>query len=71
MEEEILDVLHESWDDSTLLRRDMLLAEIAMRLEHMTLRFIDTVVSLRPVLPCFNFFSCSDHFLFYLPINVA
>ncbi|EYC38921.1 hypothetical protein Y032_0687g1538 [Ancylostoma ceylanicum] len=43
MEEEILDVLHESWDDSTLLRRDMLLAEIAMRLEHMTLRFIDTV----------------------------
>ncbi|VDN20443.1 unnamed protein product [Cylicostephanus goldi] len=45
MEEEILDVLHESWDDSTLLRRDMLLAEIAMRLEHMTLRFIDTIVS--------------------------
>nr|CDJ94690.1 hypothetical protein, variant [Haemonchus contortus] len=44
MEEEILDVLHESWDDSTLLRRDVLLAEIAMRLEHITLRFIDTVV---------------------------
>ncbi|KAK6738704.1 hypothetical protein RB195_020674 [Necator americanus] len=43
MEEEILDVLHESWDDSTLLRRDMLLAEIGMRLEHMTLRFIDNV----------------------------
>ncbi|KAK5974246.1 VPS13 domain-containing protein, partial [Trichostrongylus colubriformis] len=44
MEEEILDVLHESWDDSTLLRRDVLLAEIAMRLEHLTLRFTDTVV---------------------------
>ncbi|KAK6047856.1 hypothetical protein COOONC_14639 [Cooperia oncophora] len=43
MEEEILDVLHESWDDSTLLRRDVLLAEIAMRLEHMTHRFVDTV----------------------------
>uniref|UniRef100_A0A1I7WZT6 VPS13 domain-containing protein n=1 Tax=Heterorhabditis bacteriophora TaxID=37862 RepID=A0A1I7WZT6_HETBA len=44
MEEEILDVLHESWDDSTLLRRDLLLAEIALRLEHITLRFIDTSV---------------------------
>ncbi|KAJ1353258.1 hypothetical protein KIN20_009852 [Parelaphostrongylus tenuis] len=42
MEEEILDVLHESWDDSTLLRRDALLAEVAMRLEHITLRFLDT-----------------------------
>ncbi|VDM63985.1 unnamed protein product [Angiostrongylus costaricensis] len=44
MEEEILDVLHESWDDSTLLRRDVLLAEIAMQLEHITLRFVDTFI---------------------------
>lgn len=41
MEEEILDVLHESWDDSTLLRRDALLAQISLRLEHLTLRFVD------------------------------
>ncbi|CAB3411172.1 unnamed protein product [Caenorhabditis bovis] len=41
MEDEILDVLHESWDDSTLLRRDALLAQIALRLEHLTLRFVD------------------------------
>uniref|UniRef100_A0A8R1I955 Chorein_N domain-containing protein n=1 Tax=Caenorhabditis japonica TaxID=281687 RepID=A0A8R1I955_CAEJA len=41
MEGEILDVLHESWDDSTLLRRDALLAQISLRLEHLTLRFVD------------------------------
>ncbi|CAI2346080.1 unnamed protein product [Caenorhabditis sp. 36 PRJEB53466] len=41
MEEEILDVLHESWDDVTLLRRDALLAQISLRLEHLTLRFVD------------------------------
>uniref|UniRef100_A0A1I7TSK2 Ricin B-type lectin domain-containing protein n=1 Tax=Caenorhabditis tropicalis TaxID=1561998 RepID=A0A1I7TSK2_9PELO len=44
MEEEILDVLHESWDDSTLLRRDALLAQISLRLEHLTLRFVDSDV---------------------------
>lgn len=44
MEEEILDVLHESWDDSTLLRRDALLAQISMKLDHLTLRFVDTEV---------------------------
>ncbi|CAD6197785.1 unnamed protein product [Caenorhabditis auriculariae] len=43
MEDEILDVLHESWDDSTLLRRDSLLAEIALRLDYLTLRFVDSV----------------------------
>ncbi|KJH42014.1 hypothetical protein DICVIV_12001 [Dictyocaulus viviparus] len=47
MEEEILDVLNESWDDSTLLRRDVLLAEIAMRLEYITLRFVDTIASFK------------------------
>ncbi|KAF1766140.1 hypothetical protein GCK72_006096 [Caenorhabditis remanei] len=44
MEDEILDVLHESWDDSTLLRRDALLAQISLRLEHLTLRFVDAEV---------------------------
>ncbi|PIC46698.1 hypothetical protein B9Z55_006302 [Caenorhabditis nigoni] len=44
MEDEILDVLHESWDDSTLLRRDALLAQISLRLEHLTLRFVDNEV---------------------------
>lgn len=33
MEEEILDVLNESWDDSTILRRDAILADVALRLE--------------------------------------
>lgn len=41
MEEEILDVLNESWDDSTILRRDNLLAEIVLRLERMIIRFVD------------------------------
>lgn len=41
LEDEILDVLNESWDDSTLLRRDSLLAEIVLQLEQMTVRFID------------------------------
>uniref|UniRef100_A0A914C821 Vacuolar protein sorting-associated protein 13D n=1 Tax=Acrobeloides nanus TaxID=290746 RepID=A0A914C821_9BILA len=41
MEEEILDVLNQSWDDSTILRRDNLLAEIILSLERMILRFVD------------------------------
>ena len=41
IEEEILDVLSESWDDSTVLRRDNLLAEIVLRLERMIVRFVD------------------------------
>jgi hypothetical protein len=41
VEEEILDVLNESWDDSTVLRRDNLLAEIVLRLERIIIRFID------------------------------
>lgn len=36
-----MDVLTESWDDSTVLRRDTLLAAVALQLEHMTIRFID------------------------------
>lgn len=45
MEDEIRDVLHESWDDSTIFRRDATLADIALRLDHVTLRFIDSCVS--------------------------
>lgn len=41
MEEEILDVLNESWDDSTILRRDSLLAELVFKLEKMVVRFLD------------------------------
>lgn len=41
MEEEILDVLNQSWDDSTILRRDNLLAEIILSLERMIIRFVD------------------------------
>uniref|UniRef100_A0AC34GSG9 Uncharacterized protein n=1 Tax=Panagrolaimus sp. ES5 TaxID=591445 RepID=A0AC34GSG9_9BILA len=41
VEEEILDVLNESWDDSTVLRRDNLLAEIVLRLERIIIRFVD------------------------------
>uniref|UniRef100_A0A1I7VNQ7 Ricin B-type lectin domain-containing protein n=1 Tax=Loa loa TaxID=7209 RepID=A0A1I7VNQ7_LOALO len=41
VEDEILDVLNESRDDSTILHRDTLLAEIKLKLERMTIRFID------------------------------
>uniref|UniRef100_A0A7E4V7C3 Rad21_Rec8 domain-containing protein n=1 Tax=Panagrellus redivivus TaxID=6233 RepID=A0A7E4V7C3_PANRE len=41
IEDEIIDVLNESWDDSTVLRRDNLLAEIVLRLERMIVRFVD------------------------------
>ena len=41
VEEEIMDVLNESWDDSTVLRRDNLLAEIVLQLERIIIRFID------------------------------
>lgn len=41
MEDEILDVLNESWDDSTILRRDSLLAELVFKLEKMVVRFLD------------------------------
>ncbi|CAI4229925.1 unnamed protein product [Auanema sp. JU1783] len=44
MEDEFLDVLHESWDDSTLLRKDNLLAEILLQMEQITLRFIDSSI---------------------------
>ncbi|VDN30440.1 unnamed protein product [Gongylonema pulchrum] len=39
--DEILDVLNESKDDSTILHRDTLLAEIKLKLQRMTIRFID------------------------------
>ncbi|KAF8360520.1 hypothetical protein PRIPAC_87443 [Pristionchus pacificus] len=42
MDKELLEVLHDSWDDSTLLRKDYLLADIAMRIDHITLRLIDS-----------------------------
>lgn len=42
MEEEILDVLNETWDDSTILRRDTLLAELVFRLDKMVVRFMDS-----------------------------
>lgn len=41
VEDEILDVLNDSRDDSTVLHRDTLLAEIKLKLERMTIRFID------------------------------
>ncbi|KAI6183493.1 Vacuolar protein sorting-associated protein 13D [Aphelenchoides bicaudatus] len=41
IEAEILDVLSESWDDSTTLRRDTLLAELVVQLEKMIIRFVD------------------------------
>lgn len=41
IEAEILDVLSESWDDSTTLRRDSLLAELVFQLEKMIIRFVD------------------------------
>ncbi|CAD5233590.1 unnamed protein product [Bursaphelenchus xylophilus] len=41
IEEELLDVLSESWDDSTVLRRDNLLAEVVLQLERMIVRFVD------------------------------
>ncbi|VDO50261.1 unnamed protein product [Brugia timori] len=41
VEDEILDVLNESRDDSTILHRDTLLAEIKLKLERMTIRFIE------------------------------
>lgn len=45
MESELLDVLSESWDDSTILRRDTLLAELYFRLDQMVIRFLDSGVS--------------------------
>ncbi|GMT14509.1 hypothetical protein PFISCL1PPCAC_5806 [Pristionchus fissidentatus] len=42
VDKEILEVLHDSWDDSTILRKDYLLADIAMRIDHITLRLVDT-----------------------------
>jgi hypothetical protein len=41
IEAEILDVLTESYDDSTILRRDTLLAELVLQLERMIIRFVD------------------------------
>uniref|UniRef100_A0A915Q7J7 Vacuolar protein sorting-associated protein 13 VPS13 adaptor binding domain-containing protein n=1 Tax=Setaria digitata TaxID=48799 RepID=A0A915Q7J7_9BILA len=41
VEDEILDVLNESRDDSTILHRDSVLAEIKLKLERMTIRFVD------------------------------
>lgn len=41
LEEEIMDVLNESWDDSTILRRDNLLAELVLRLDRLIVRFLD------------------------------
>uniref|UniRef100_A0A0N5AAX4 Ricin B-type lectin domain-containing protein n=1 Tax=Syphacia muris TaxID=451379 RepID=A0A0N5AAX4_9BILA len=41
LRDEIMGALSDSWDDSTILRRDTLLAEIALELQHMTVRFID------------------------------
>ncbi|GMS84156.1 hypothetical protein PENTCL1PPCAC_6331 [Pristionchus entomophagus] len=42
VDKEILSVLHDSWDDSTILRKDFLLADIAMRIDHITLRLVDS-----------------------------
>lgn len=42
IEEEILDVLNETWDDSTILRRDTLFAELVFRLDKMVIRFLDS-----------------------------
>lgn len=41
IEAEILDVLNETWDDSTILRRDTLFAELVLQLEKMIIRFVD------------------------------
>ncbi|VDK48292.1 unnamed protein product [Anisakis simplex] len=43
LEDEIMDVLSESWDDSTVLRRDVLLAATSLQLENMTVRFVENV----------------------------
>uniref|UniRef100_A0A914XD20 Vacuolar protein sorting 13D n=1 Tax=Plectus sambesii TaxID=2011161 RepID=A0A914XD20_9BILA len=45
LEEEIMDVLNESWDDSTMLRRDALLAQIRIRMKTFTIRFVDEEVT--------------------------
>ncbi|GMR36378.1 hypothetical protein PMAYCL1PPCAC_06573 [Pristionchus mayeri] len=42
VDKEILEVLHDSWDDSTILRKDFLLADIAMKIDHITLRLVDS-----------------------------
>uniref|UniRef100_A0A915EST7 Uncharacterized protein n=1 Tax=Ditylenchus dipsaci TaxID=166011 RepID=A0A915EST7_9BILA len=36
-----MDVLSESWDDSTILRRDNLLAELVLRLDRLVIRLLD------------------------------
>jgi hypothetical protein len=41
IEAEILDVLSETWDDSTILRRDTLFAELVLQLDRMIIRFVD------------------------------
>lgn len=41
IEAEILNVLSESWDDSTILRRDTLFAELVLQLDKMIIRFVD------------------------------
>lgn len=41
IEAEISDILSESWDDSTTLRRDALFAELVLQLEKMIIRFVD------------------------------
>lgn len=43
VEDEILDVLNESRDDSAILYRDAVLAEIKLKLEKITIRFIDDI----------------------------
>ncbi|KAI3414199.1 hypothetical protein GPALN_011656 [Globodera pallida] len=50
MEAEILQVLNESWDESTVLRRDNLLAEIALNVAKVFFRFSeeDAVVNVKP-----------------------
>lgn len=42
-----MEVLHDSWDDSTLLRKDFLLAGIKMEIDHFTVRLTDSSVSLQ------------------------
>ena len=37
----ITDALHESWDDSTVLRRDALLAQCDLKVKSCTLRFVE------------------------------
>lgn len=41
IEAEISDLLSESWDDSTTLRRDALFAELVLQLDKMIIRFVD------------------------------